>query len=236
MLLKEINASPKANLSRPKKNNNVNFTSTASAVSAIFTGPTPPPIPAQIRRSLHILRQATGALPKKLTDLLARQKKFLFGLTFEAQEDGRFVSQVVTPWKTTPAVDGYNNAFDNAVITAAQQATPNAQGVKQFMEDALTLRTIDFPYTIEAQGDRVILSEPCKEGQFFYDVKNPEFKLDKLNPKLNAYLETNGLGGLEEIQLANGRRFQIHMVLDIAGNPFADNVKTKFSGIGYQEI
>lgn len=236
MLLKEINVSSKANLTTPKRSNNVNFTSMASTAAAIVT---PPPVP--MRESLVRLSQITDALPQKLTDLLARQRNIFRWVNFTEQADGKFVSQDF-PFGNDAVIDRYNTAYNEAFVKAVREATPDAKGVKELLEEALTIRAKDFPYEIKAEGNKITLSEADRHGYFFGFIEDQDVTLNLLNPELYAYLEkTPGLGGLKEVKLTDGNRFKVEKVdskvevkeEDGISNPFTETI---FEGIEYTKI
>lgn len=238
MLLKEINVSPKANLSQQKKSNNVNFAGGASAAAII----TPPPV--SITNSLARLKQGTKALPQKFINLNKRLNNMFRWVNFTEQADGKLVSQEFLLGNDA-IIDRYNTAFNIAYLKSVQKATPDAIGVKQMLEEALTTRTIDFPYEIDSEGNRIILSEIDREGHFFPYIEGQEVTLDKLNPELHEHLTTNGLSGLNVVKLADGSKYKVRTIereVEIeAGedipNPFAKKMTAKFfNGIHYKKM
>lgn len=233
MLLKEINARSKTN-----RSDNVNFMNapaTASRAAKSITGAVPPPIPKILR-----LVKTAVELPKELTGLLERNKKIFRGLTFEEQ-DGVFISQPVSDWRAEIAISDYNNTFDSAIVAAIRKTSASADGVKDFLVNALTLRTESFPYIIGKSGNKVTLTRPANNGHFFKDIEHPEYALGKLNPRFSAFVETNGLCGLDEISLPNGQKYRVWSetsdvdleVVKDGSNPFEKLSASTFNGIGY---
>lgn len=235
MLLKEINVRSKTH-----RSDNVNFMSaTAAATQTVksLTGAIPPPVP----QTLKLIKAAVNQLPKQLTGLLERNKRIFQGLTFEEQ-DGVFISQPVSGWRAEIAIADYNSTFDNALIEALKKAPANADGVKDVLVNALTLRTESFPFIIDKFENRVTLTRPTNNGFFFKDIEDPKYALGKINPGFSSFIETNGLCGLDEISLPNGNVYRVwaeisDVDLDVVkdgSNPFDKLSARTFNGIGYR--
>ena len=177
-------------------------------------------------------------LPAEFMAFLERHNDIFKGLTFN--RDGKhFVSEYL-PYNDAFGISAsINSLYDTGMDKILKQAQATASGVKRFLEEALTHRTITFPFDIAHDAtnpSKIVIAPPMRkvilEDPFWINDANGRFPLTPLNPinsKLDQYILKTGLGG-NEIVLVDGQRYFVEPVKEYVANVPVLN------GIRYQKL